>query len=440
MGPKPELCFEPKHILAKRNSGEINEEYIIVGGHKFKRTMDQVEAMIFRQEFERPDNTHDADVILVQDIKNLVLFLAPTQMTTKPFVSFLNTESVHSLLKALIIYFEYFLKVLQFILIRREEMMGEKARMQNQDSIEIKRIFSANISQHRLLLAREYSRILLGNGDMKKFYHMKPVVNISLSTKDQQFHESFLAFCTVLVWIATERRSLTVINWEIDRLFRSEHFALVHCNLGLSNVEARLLYGKHYKRCNYRAQSSPLIQELANVESQNLPLLWVGERKYRGYDIRIAEIELEYIVPSSQLCLIDVSHGILGRPKKLYDTMLHIKWEAVHKENYNEHYDPYRIIRQTYLNIPQMDAEKRRKYCQTYESYYQLKYFNELWPKNMIEKWIKRNSVIGYFKTDGMLTDIRMKCNKELENNSYGRTVEEIIEDFLSRKEKLRKK
>ncbi|XP_073811938.1 protein phosphatase 1 regulatory subunit 36-like [Musca autumnalis] len=435
-----ESCFEPKVILAKGNSEENNSDYIIVGGYKFKRTLNQVEEMIFCQEFQRPDTTHDSDVILIQDIKNLVLFLAPTEMTTKNFVNFLNTESVHSLFKALIIYFEYFIKILEFTLIRREEMVGERAQMQNQDSIEIKRIFSAHLSQYRLLLAREYSRILLGNGDMNKFYHMKPVVNISLSMKDQQFHECFLAFCTVLVWIAMHRKSFPVIDLEMNRLFRSEHFTLVQSRLGLSQVEASLLYGKNYKRCNYRAQNSPLIQELYNVEKENLPLLWIGERKYRGNDLRIAKIELEYIVPSSQLCLIDVSHGIMGRPKKLYDTMLNIKWPSVRNENFNECYDPYRIIRQAFLNIPQQDDEKRRTSCQTYETYYQLKHSNELWKQNMIEKWIKRNTVTKYYETEGMLTDIWMKCKKELEDSSYGRSVDEIIKDFLVRKEKLRKK
>ncbi|XP_005185298.3 protein phosphatase 1 regulatory subunit 36-like [Musca domestica] len=440
MVPNIEDCFEPKRFLARDASKETSKDFINVGGYKFKSLMDKVEEMIFRQEFDRPDDTHDSDVILVQDIKNLVLFLAPTEMTSKNFVKFLNTESVHSLIKSLIIYFEHFLKILEFILIRREEMVGENAQMQNQDSTEIKRIFSAKLSQYRLLLAREYSRVLLGEGDTNKFYHMKPVVNISLSIKDQQFHECFLAFCTVLVWIAMQRRSVTVINWEIDRLFRSEHFALVQCKLGLSNVEASILYGNNYKRCNYRAQTSPLIQELKNVEDENLPILWIGERKYRGNDIRIAEIELEYIVPSSQLCLIDVSHGILGRPKKLYDAMLNIKWDAVGNENYNLDYDPYRIIRQTFLNIPQLDAEKSRTYCQTYETFYQLKHSNELWKSNMIEKWIRRNDVIKYYKTEGMLTDIWMKCRKELEDMSYGRRVEEIIKDFMERKGKIRKK
>ncbi|XP_013101496.2 protein phosphatase 1 regulatory subunit 36-like [Stomoxys calcitrans] len=429
-----EDCFVAKEPLAAIPS---DEKHITIGGFQFLNTMDKVEEMIFSQEFQRSDTTYDADVILLQDIKNLVLFLAPTDIITKEFVHFVNTETVHSLLKVLIMYFEYFLKLMEFIVIRREETKAEKARMQTQQSTEIKRIFSANLSQYRLLLAREYSKILLGNGDMKKFYHLKPLVNISQTLKDQRFHEGFLAFCTLVVWVAQQRRDLEDIEMEINRLFRSEHFSLVRPDkYHLTDVEASLLYGKSYRRCNYRAQNSPLIQELRNIEQKNLPILWIGERKYRGNDLRILQIEYEFIVPSSQLCLIEgVTHGILGRPKILCDTLLNTNWEAVHDQYYTK-YDPYRILMQPYLQLPKLEEME----CQTYESYYQLVRCTELWDSKMLRKWIQRDEVIDYFKNEGMLTDIWMKCRKEVEDNTYGPSVGEIMTKFLARKEKLRKK
>ncbi|XP_023297407.2 protein phosphatase 1 regulatory subunit 36-like [Lucilia cuprina] len=432
------LHFDSREEASKEVS---KEEYINIGGYKFLATINQLEEMIFRQEFQRPDTTHDYEAVLLQDIKDLVMFLSPKEILTKDFIYFLNTKTVHQFLKALVIYFEYFLKFVEFILIRRDEIRGEKAQIQSEESTEIKRIYSKHLSQYRLILAREYSEILLGNGEMRKFYHLKPIVNISQSIKDKAFHEGFLAFCTNFVWIAMFRRDLELIDMEMNRLFRSEHFSLVRCErYQFSPVEASMLYGKNYKRCNYRAQNSPLIMELMNVEKENVPLLWIGERKYRGTDLCIFQIELEFIVPDSQLSLIDVSHGILGHPRKIYDTMLTINWEAVRFQNYSELYDPYRIIRQPYLEIPKLDEENLRKNCEKYESYYQLKHSFEGWDRKMLRKWLKRDEIINFFKTEGILTDVWQKCQKELEHIGYGPSVEEITKKFIARKEKLRKK
>lgn len=432
------LKFDSHEAASKELS---KEEFVTIGGFKFLANINQLEEMIFRQEFQRSDTTHDYEVILLQDIENLVLFLAPPEILSKDFIYFLNTKTVQRFLKALIIYFEYFLKLVEFVLIRRDEISGEKAQLQSEESTKIKRIYSQNLSQYRLLLAREYGEILLGNGEMSKFYHIKPIVNISQSIKDKWFHESFLAFCTICVWIAMFRRDLELIDMEMNRLFRSEHFSLVRSErYQFSAIEASMLYGKNYKRCNYRAQNSPLIMELNNVEKQNVPLLWLGERKYRGTDLRILQIELEFIVPDSQLCLIDVSHGILGHPKKIYDTLLNINWEAVRFQNYSELYDPYRIIRQPYLEIPKLNAELIREQSEKYESYYQLKHNYEGWDKKMLKKWLNRDDIIKYFKTEGILTDVWSKSQKEIKDTSYGPSVEEIIKKFLARKEKLRKK
>jgi len=51
------------------------------------------------------------------------------------------------------------------------------------------------------------------------------------------------------------------------------------------------LYGRNNKIVNYRTQISPLIQELEHVAEEDMPILWIGERKYRGTDVRIAEME-----------------------------------------------------------------------------------------------------------------------------------------------------
>ncbi|XP_054741131.1 protein phosphatase 1 regulatory subunit 36-like [Anastrepha obliqua] len=417
----------------------VKEDYVNTCGFNFSKTVNQLEELIFRQEFQRSDLTHDADVILVQDIKNIVLFLAPSEIITTDFIHFLHTFTVDRFLRALIIYFEYYLKMVEFVLIRRDEIAGEKAQIQSEDTNEIKRVYSTHLIQHRLLLAREYSTIIMGDGEMKGFYHITPIVNISHSIKDKRFHEAFLAFSTQVVWIAMHRRAYDYIDMEMYRLFRSEHFKLKrYAHINFTQAETSMLYGKNYKRRNYRAQNSPLIQELANVSTENLPILWIGERKYRGTDLRIHQLELEYIVPDSQLTLIDVCHGILGHPKKIYDTVLTINWEAVRFQNYSEIYDPYQLVRQPALKIPNVDEEKMRKYAQKFDTYYHVRMQYERVSKALIDKWCRRDAVIECF-TEDMITSIITKCEKELQRYSYGPSVEEITNKFLTRKKLLRK-
>uniref|UniRef100_A0A1A9Z5F5 Protein phosphatase 1 regulatory subunit 36 n=1 Tax=Glossina pallidipes TaxID=7398 RepID=A0A1A9Z5F5_GLOPL len=415
-------------ILAEATREAKRDEFLMTNGFNFPTTINQVHELIYRQEFARPPISYDSDVIIIQDVKNLVAFLAPSTLLTKSLVEFINTETVASFLKALIIYFQYFLQVVEFILIQRDEITGEKAILLNAENPDMQRAFSAHLQQYRLLVAREYSHIILGESDTKKFYHIKPIVNISRSSFDDSFHEAFLAYCTQVVWIALHRRAYDVIDMEMNRLFRSEHFKLTHYpRYHFTKPEARTLYGPNYKICNYRTQNSPLIQELTKVDKHNLPILYIGKRKYRGNDLRIMQIELEYMVDSAQLSLIGFSLGILGHPKSLYNTLLKLDWQAVRKNNYSATYDPFLIFRQPHLEIPSLDEEKLRHYSETYKSFYQVKRRTEFWNPSMIRKWKKRDKIVKYFEAEGVISDIVVKCTKEIADASEGPSVEEIM-------------
>jgi len=424
-----------------KGGGRVVDNYLNINGFHFKNQMNQIEEMIFRQEFQRSETAHDADVILMQDIKNLVLYLSPAKILSKNFIRFVHTKEVDRFFKALVIYFEYFLKMVEFVLIRRDEIAGPRAKIQSGQSIDMKRVFSCRLTQYRLILAREYSIILLGEGDMATYYHITPIINISKSIRDQAFHEAFLAFSQHFVRIALHRRAYDVIDSEMGRLFRSEHFRFLKKEkFQFTKAEANLMYGRNYKRANYRAQNSPLIQELTSVEHHNLPLLWIGERKYRGTDERVTQLELEYIVPDSQLCLIDVVHGILGHPKKLYNTMLQINWEAVRQEGFDKKYDPYFIVRQPCLEVPEIEEEKLRKQAKKFETYYQIVAYHEKLTPKIHKKWYERDRIVDYFKTGGLLVDVWNKCEHEVHDTSYGRSVDEIIAEFIAIKKELRKK
>lgn len=380
----------------------------------FKDSMEEVEELVFRQVFTRTDKSYDADVVILQDIKNVALFLAPSCMMQRRFVDFVHTKVVDSFLNALIIYFEYFLKVLEFLLIRRDELSGKTPQIQSMDSVHIKEMFSEYLTQYRIMIAREYSKIITENREtVGAFYHMDPILHISNTVSDQYLHEALIAFSIQVVWIAMFRKSYNVIHGEIDRLIRTNHFSMkMKGSLELNGIEKQVLYGKNNVLMNYRKQTSFLIQELIQIDTNNLEIVWIGVKKYRGNDMRIAKLELEFIVPNSQLALVDIPHGILGHPKNLYDTMLNINWEAVRFAEYSQTFDPYRLIRQPYINIPYWEEFTEKH--ELLRSRFLLQTICETFT-DLISNWKHRDDIVNYYKAGGILSDTLLECQHEIE-------------------------
>lgn len=405
----------------------------------FKDSMEEVEELVFRQVFSRTDKSYDADVVILQDIKNVVLFLAPSCMMQRRFVDFVHTKVVDAFLNALIIYFEYFLKVLEFLLIRRDEVSGKTPQIQSMDSVHIKEMYSEYLIQYRILIAREYSTLITENSEtVGAFYHMDPILHISNSVSDQYLHEALIAFSIQVVWIAMHRKSYTVIHGEIDRLVRTNHFSMkLKGALELNSIEKQVLYGKNNVLMNYRKQTSFLIQELIQIEPKNLEILWIGVKKYRGNDMRIAKLEFEFIVPNSQLALVDIAHGILGHPKLLYDTYLNLNWEAVRFAGYSQTFDPYRLVRQPYISIPSWNEYNEKH--ELLRSRFHLNPLREIFTE-LINNWKHRDEIVNYFKAGGILSDTVLECEREIELMKEPIVVfpDAILLNFLERKQKLR--
>ncbi|XP_023167939.2 uncharacterized protein LOC111597449 [Drosophila hydei] len=417
-----------------------NDRFIDTNGYKFLRTINQEEELIFREVFARPDTTFDSDTVVINDVRDLVLFLMPKEFMSLKFLEFMHTPAVHRLLHALAIYFEYFLRMVEFLLIRRDELAGKMAQVQSEQTNEMKRIFSTNLRQYRMLVARSYSAIILGRGELKKFYHTKEVFNISSKIKDLYFYEYFLAVCTQIVWITMHRRAYYVIEMEMNRLFRSEHFLSNSSKyLKFTPVERSLLYGCNCKIFNYRIQISPLIQELHHVSSEDMPILWIGERKYRGSNPRIAQLELEYIVPGTQLHMIDMTRGILGHPKKLYDTILMLDWPSVRFANFSQQHDPYYIVRHPSQPVPNIDELKIRKMAKNYETYYKLFRIYEPTSRESLMNWMHREQIMTYYKRGGDLFNIISRCEHQLIGKDERPPVPKIVANYFRVISRLRK-
>lgn len=429
------------HFQGHFDLEHANERYIETNGYKFLRTINQEEELIFRQVFVRPDTTYDADTVVINDVRDLVMFLMPKEFLSPKLIEFMHKPAVHRLIHALIIYFEYFLRMVEFILIRRDELYGNLAKIQSEQTNEMKRIFSLYLSQYRMLVARNYCIIIMGESDLKKFYHTKQIVNISSKIKDRIFHEHFLAICIQIVWITMHRRAYFIIEMEMNRLFRSEHFLMNRPEyLKFSTVERSLLYGRNMKIVNYRSQNSPMIQELKSVAVEDMPILWIGGRKYRGSNPRIAELELEYIVPERQLRMIDVVHGILGNPKILYDTILTLDWPSVRYANFSKQYDPYGIIRQPNLPIPKINEMQVRQLSKNFDQYYKVFCIYDPCTQEMLANWFNRDKIVEYYRSGGVLYNLFMRCERQFVLEMKRPSVPSIVANYFRVVTRLRKK
>lgn len=414
---------------------EKPERFIYTNGFQFIRTITQDEESVFRMMFLRSETSFDADTVIIEDVRNLVLFLMPKEFVTASFIEFMHQPVVLNLLNGLIIYFEYFLRFVELVLIQRDESVGNNRKMQTMQSVKMKRIWSTYLSQHRLLVARDYTELILGSGELHKYHHLNHPLNISATARDCTMYEQFLAVATHIVWITMHRRAYYVIEMEINRLFRSEHFLKKRPEYPrFSPVERSLLYGRNNKLVSYKWQTSPLMQELQNICQADMPLLFIGRRKYIGTDARIAELELEYIVPGAQLRLIDVQHGILGHPKTAYDTLLRLNWSSVRHST-----DAWIVSKQPYLRIPNIKKIKELKSTERLDYRYNILMHYEPAPREMLVKWMKREEIIKNYMHYEKIENASDMCKKISISEKDWRAAHKVVSSYIGIISKLRK-
>lgn len=135
---------------------------LVDAGVKFAEHIDVAEEKILRDVFLRPNKFYDSNVVTLQDIKNLVFFTLKAKTTSK-LIDFLHTQPFDKFLHAIIFYIDLFLLVLEYLLIRRDK--EAKGKIRDGYSIQVERQLSKQLSDRRLMLAREYSTVCQSSFD-----------------------------------------------------------------------------------------------------------------------------------------------------------------------------------------------------------------------------------------------------------------------------------
>ncbi|CAH2269260.1 jg19217 [Pararge aegeria aegeria] len=267
----------------------------------------------------------DIDLI-EQDVKDIALYTAPVNILSPILINALHIPTVERFLRALILCCQYYLQIADEMANRIIEL-ETKVRTPQGDIVESE--FRNNLSDLRLLVAKEYSTMLIGGSDTKKYHHMGPYKKRrSLSDKDARLCETLLRMCVQIVWLALGRRAFNQIELEVNRVFKSEIFNstehTLHTNYiaKMAKEEKAVLLGhclRHNKKLNTR---SPLINEVFCHRDIDYRMMGLGVIKCPQPSPRLLYLMHTLAGPEDTFGKFGVVLGIIGMPRASYDTML----------------------------------------------------------------------------------------------------------------------
>ncbi|XP_053600345.1 protein phosphatase 1 regulatory subunit 36-like isoform X3 [Plodia interpunctella] len=296
------------------------------GTVEFRDDVDLIEQIRFRRRYQRKIKPGQAEIITVQDVKDIALFTAPVNIMSPILINMLHLPTTERFIRALILYCAYYLQVADEMT-RRILELDTKVRTPVCELVENE--FRDNLGDLRLLVAKEYSTMLIGGADTKKFHHMgSQKKRRSLSDKDARLFETLLRMCVQIVWLALGRKSFNQIELEMNRMFKSEIFNSVEHTLKtdyiskMAKEERAVLLGhcvRHDKKLNTR---SPLMNEVFCHRQIDYRIMGLGVIKFPQMTPRLDYMYQAIVGDEENLCNMGVVLGIIGMPRGGFDTML----------------------------------------------------------------------------------------------------------------------
>ncbi|KAJ2942869.1 hypothetical protein O0L34_g15059 [Tuta absoluta] len=294
------------------------------------KQIDVIEQMRFKKRYQRKLKPNEPDIITLQDVKDLALYMAPLAMLSASLINILHIPTTERYIRALILYCHYFLQIGQVMAERVQEL---QFKIRTPISDEIETTYRRNLADLRSLVAKEYCFFLMGIQDTSMFHHMgKNKKSKSLSDKDARASETFTLMCTQIVWLALGRRSFNTLEIEINRLMKTDYFNSVEHRLktgyytALSPLERDVLIGQCAPKYPKLITRSPLLSDIFCKQKTpvDFRLMGFGSIEYEYLPQRLRYFLLAIAGPEEDLEAFDVTVGILGKPRSLFDTALYL--------------------------------------------------------------------------------------------------------------------
>uniref|UniRef100_A0A0C9QVB3 PPP1R36_1 protein n=1 Tax=Fopius arisanus TaxID=64838 RepID=A0A0C9QVB3_9HYME len=286
------------------------------------------EKIKYRKCYLRRVTPPEPDVIILQDIKNLALFLLTTPVSLQ-FINFFHLEVVDRFLRALIIYFQFYTTIWDEEIIKKRAATMKKAPNPMAGGGRIKRAEEMNIL--RCVLAREYCELVVGSGASAKYHHMLAGTSIpgmqSQGEKDLRIFEVLIGIAHRIIWIALKRKHFTLIEVELHRLFRTDAYNTADrrtggiINKGMLEDEFRILHGPKMPPKRKLLVNSPLPRQLIS-EVCDFRVISLGLIAFQSRDPRVNYLENALLADEEDFLDLGIKMGILGHSREDYDIML----------------------------------------------------------------------------------------------------------------------
>ncbi|VVC90230.1 unnamed protein product [Leptidea sinapis] len=304
--PKP---VEAIHIPIKAPTGTV----------EFRDDVDLIEQIRFRRRYQRKLKPGQPDIITLQDVKDIALYTAPVNILSPMLINMLHLPTTERFIRALILFCQYYLQISEEMALRILEL-ETKIRTKQCEILEGE--FRENLSDLRLLVAKEYSTMLIGGGDMRKFHHMGPEKKRrSLSDKDARLFETLLRMCVQIVWLALGRVSFNQIELEVNRVFKSEIFNAVEHNLHTNYIakmtkeEHSVLLGHCVRKDKKLNTRSPLMNEVFCHREIDYRMMGIGVIKCSQMSPRLHYMKGAVASSEETLSQLGIVIGIVGLPR-----------------------------------------------------------------------------------------------------------------------------
>ncbi|XP_019883317.2 uncharacterized protein LOC105252068 [Camponotus floridanus] len=293
----------------------------------YREMLNDSEKIKFRKHYLRKVAPNEPDVIILQDIKDLVLFLLITPVSPQ-FIHFFHLPIVDRFLRALIIYFQYYVEIW-------EDLMQERAATMKKAPNPLARghrfRYAEEMRALRCVLGREYADLILGCQDGPRYHHMmagkKRTITQSQGEKDLRIFESLISTAHRVVWIALQRKHYNLIELELHRLLRTEAYNTAQRQSGSLLIQDMLeddiciLHGPAMALKSRLLRNSPLPHELIYTDC-DFRLLSLGIVDIDVRDPKIAYLKNALLIEEEMLSRLGIKIGVLGHNRSDYDIML----------------------------------------------------------------------------------------------------------------------
>ncbi|KAI5636676.1 protein phosphatase 1 inhibitor domain-containing protein [Phthorimaea operculella] len=253
------------------------------GAVQFRDDFDYHEQLRFKNRYQRKVKFGQREVVTLQDIKDVAIFTAPTNLMSEVLISMLHRPTTERFIRALILYCQYYLQIIQ-VMASRKKKLDKTVRTPNSDEIENE--YRDNLCDLRLLVAKQYCTINIGSCDMKRYHHMGSDKRKTLSHRDARLCETFLRMCVEIVYIALGRVSYNIIETEVHRLFKTERFNTVARNnptdfiTNMTPEERNVFLGQCLRNDTKFKACSPMVNEVFCHRQKDYRLLSLADVKH----------------------------------------------------------------------------------------------------------------------------------------------------------------